>query len=67
MMMYFRIIILAVLLLFSYFLGQSHCQNKIVTERVKVVKYVKAQENKIMARAHASKPELLELMRRQQL
>ena len=64
MMMYFRIIILAVLLLFSYFLGQSHCQNKIVTEQVKVVKYVKAQENKIMASAHSSKPELLELMRR---
>lgn len=65
--MYLRVIILALLLIFSYFLGQSHCQNKIITKEIEVVRYVKAQENKILSRPHASKPELLELMRQQKL
>ena len=62
-----RIIILALLLVFSYFLGQAHCQKKVVTKQVEVVKYVKAKEAKIMAQPHAVKSELLELMRRGQL
>lgn len=65
--MYLRVIILALLLLFSYFLGQSHCQNKIITKEVEVIRYAKTQDNKIMAQPHAAKPELLELMRQQQL
>lgn len=65
--MYLRVIILALLLIFSYFLGQSHCQNKIITKEIEVVRYARSQENKILSRPHASKPELLELMRKQQL
>ena len=61
--MYLRVIILAVLLIFSYFLGQSSCQNKIITKEIEVVRYVKSQENQILSRPHAAKPELLELMR----
>ncbi len=65
--MQLRILILALLLIFSYFLGQSHCQNQIVTKQVKVVRYVKNKEAKILAEPHAAQSELLELMRRGQL
>ncbi len=62
-----RIIILALLLIFSYFLGQSQCQNKIITKQVEVVKYVKNKEAEILAEPHAAQSELLELMHRGQL
>ena len=65
--MHLRIIILALLLSFSYFLGQSHCQNKIVTKQIEVVRYVKNKEAEIQAEPHAAQSELLELMRHGQL
>lgn len=61
--MWMRIVVWALLLIFSYFLGQAHCQNQVVTQQIEVIKYVKTKQAEIVARPHAAKPELLKLMR----
>ncbi len=58
-----KALILAMLLLFSYFLGRSHCQVDTVIKEVEVVKYVKFKQEEILSRPNASKLKLLELMR----
>ena len=58
-----KIILLALILIFSYFLGQSQCKIKTSTQKLKEVKYATLREKTIMAEPHADKFELLELMR----
>lgn len=50
-----------------YAMGMSQCQNEIVSSQIKEIKHVQTQTAKLQARPHASKSELLELMRRGQL
>lgn len=47
----------------AYFLGRSHSELKIVKEQVEVVKYVEKKKAAIYSQPHASRGELLELMR----
>ena len=62
-----KVLILAMLLLFSYFLGRSHCQVDTIVKKVEVIKYVKSKQEEILSRPHASKLKLLELMRANKL
>lgn len=65
--MFLRIIGFVAALLFCYFLGVSRCQNKVISRQLKEVRHVQKATAVIQAVPHASKPELLELMRRGQL
>ena len=65
--MFRKVILLAILLLFSYFLGRSHCQVDTKIKEVEVIKYVKSKQEEILSRPHASKLKLLELMRANKL
>ena len=58
-----KVIILALLLLFSYFLGQSQCQVTASTQQLEEIKNVRKVEKKVLAQPSASKSELLKLMR----
>ena len=65
--MLIRIIILALLLISAYFLGQSHCQTRTITKEIEVIKYVTTKQNKILSHPNADKHELLSLMHNNQL
>lgn len=65
--MFMRIIILILAIICCYFLGLSHCQNEITATRLKEVKNVQKKTAVIQAVPHASRSELLELMRRGKL
>ena len=67
-----KIIILAVLMcIFSafggYMYGKSQIQTKIVEKQVEVIKYVAQKRSQIQARPHASRDELLRLLREGEL
>ena len=65
--MLLRIVLLIFAVVCCYFLGLSHCQNQIAATKLKEVKNVQKTTAVIQAVPHASKPELLELMRRGKL
>lgn len=65
--MWLRIIITLAALSCFYILGMSHCQNRVITKQIKEIKYVQTQNAAIHARPHASRDELLNLMRRGKL
>lgn len=62
-----KVIIYAFVLLFSYFLGYSQAKVQIIEKQVEVIKYVDLQKSKIQASPHASKSDLLKLMRHSKL
>lgn len=61
--MYLRIVLFISAVVCCYFLGLSHCQNQTITMKLKEVKHVQKTTAAIQAVPHASKSELLELMR----
>ena len=58
-----RVIILAIVIIFSYYLGKLHCQKEVVETKVKEIKYVSIMQKKILSQPCVHKPELLDLMR----
>ena len=62
-----KVLVYAVCLLFAYYLGYSQAKVQIVEKQVEVIKYVQTKQNQIQSAPHASKLELLELMRRNRL
>lgn len=65
--MYLRIALFILAVVCCYFLGLSHCQNQMITTKLKEVRNVQKTTAVIQAVPHASKSELLELMRRGKL
>lgn len=65
--MFFRIVLCMVSLCGIYFLGHAHCQNRVTTKQVEVIRYVKQQKVNILSRPNADKSELLELLRADKL
>ena len=59
-----KILVYAVCLLFAYYLGYSQAKIQVVEKQVEVIKYVQTKQNKIQSAPHASKHDLLKLMRR---
>ena len=62
-----KTILLALLLILAYFLGQSHCRNETAIKEIEVIKYVKTKQNEILVSPNADKHELLNLMRSNRL
>lgn len=60
--MWLRILILSSLILTIYFLGQSHCQNSFVAQKVEIIKNVNNKNLQILSTPNASKSDLLKLM-----
>ena len=59
-----RIILIALVLILSYFLGYSQCQFKNSTQQLGKIKHVSQLEKEIMAQPPVGKSDLLELMHR---
>ena len=51
----------------GYLYGKSQIQTKIVEKQVEVIKYVAQKRSQIQARPHASRDELLKLLREGEL
>lgn len=58
-----KILVYAGCLLFAYYLGYSQAKIQVVEKQVEVIKYVQIKQNQIQSAPHASKHDLLELMR----
>jgi hypothetical protein len=56
-------ILMSVLMVTAYALGQKQCRVQVVTKQTEVIKYVYRKNKELMARPRADRAELLELMR----
>ncbi|MBQ9235128.1 MAG: hypothetical protein IJ184_01495 [Alphaproteobacteria bacterium] len=61
--MIIKVLIYALIIIFSYFLGYANSKVITLEKQVEVIKYVHTKQNRILSAPHAAKPELLELMR----